>query len=92
VASRRKGEYKIKTTFPPRQSLFAWLARWKHFTARGINRAIGQRGNFWQQDGFDHLVRSLEHFEAFRRYIAANGSKAGLRSDEFCHYAKDLAK
>ncbi len=50
---------------------------WKHFTARSINRKLGNRGRFWQQDGFDHLVRSVEQFEHFRRYIANNGIKSG---------------
>ena len=64
---------------------------WKHFTAREINRVLSSHGHFWQQDGFDHLVRTLEHFEGFRRYIASNGVKAGLRADEYRHYTKDLA-
>lgn len=30
---------------------------WKHFTARKINRTSGSSGHFWQQDGFDYLIR-----------------------------------
>jgi putative transposase len=33
---------------------------WLHYTAFQINRAIGEKGKFWQQEPFDHLVRSLE--------------------------------
>ncbi len=65
---------------------------WKHYTATRINRALGDSGAFWQQDGFDHLVRSNEQFEALRRYIAANPEKARLRPGEFIHYSKDLTK
>ena len=31
---------------------------WLHYTASQINRAIGEKGKFWQQEPFDHLVRS----------------------------------
>ncbi|MEX2015034.1 MAG: transposase, partial [Candidatus Hydrogenedentales bacterium] len=64
---------------------------WKHFTAMHINRALGRRGRFWQQDGFDHLVRSPEQFDALRRYIADNPQLARLRAGEFMHYSKVLA-
>jgi type I restriction enzyme R subunit len=63
---------------------------WKHFQAVQINRQIGGSGRFWQQDGFDHLVRSVEEFEGLRRYIAANPVKARLRPGEFLHYSKTL--
>jgi REP element-mobilizing transposase RayT len=82
----------LLAAFADEEGMLAQCESWKHFTARQINRTIGQRGTFWQQDGFDHLVRSLEHFEAFRRYIAANGTKAGLRSGEYRNYAKDLGQ
>ena len=51
---------------------------WKRFTANAINKATSREGKFWQQDGFDHLVRSEEQFEHFRRYIAGNPKKANL--------------
>jgi hypothetical protein len=43
---------------------------------------LGQAGRFCQQDGFDHLVRSVEQFDHFRRYIARNGIKAKLSSSD----------
>ena len=39
---------------------------WLHYTALQINRAIGEKGKFWQQEPFDHLVRSLEQYEHLR--------------------------
>ena len=63
---------------------------WKHYTATQINRRLGQRGRFWQQDGFDHLIRSVEEFQQKRRYLAENPQKAGLRAHEFVHFAKML--
>jgi type I restriction enzyme R subunit len=63
---------------------------WKHYTATQINRALGRKGRFWQQDGFDHLIRSPEQFATLRRYIAENPQLARLRAGEFVHYSKVL--
>ena len=63
---------------------------WKHYQATQINRRIGKRGRFWQQDGFDHLVRSIDRFEAIRRYISRNPTISGLGPAEYRHYSKQL--
>jgi REP-associated tyrosine transposase len=67
-------------------------ACWSGSCRIGLNRELGSSGRFWQQDGFDHLVRSVEQFEALRRYIAANPKKARLQKGEFLHYSKDLSQ
>jgi REP-associated tyrosine transposase len=61
---------------------------WKKFTAREINRRLGQKGRFWQEESFDHLVRSPEQFEAIQRYIADNPRRAGLREGEFYYWKR----
>lgn len=61
-------------------------ASWKRFTAREINRLCGRTGRFWQEESFDHLVRSQEQFVAIQRYIAENPRKAGLLDGQFLHY------
>jgi type I restriction enzyme R subunit len=66
--------------------LEAQCRSWKKFTATEINRLLGRRGRFWQEESFDQLVRSPEQFEALRRYIAENPVKAGLREGEYFHY------
>jgi len=48
-----------------------------------INRALGQRGRFWHEESFDHLVRSPEELERLRRYITANPQQADLREGEY---------
>lgn len=62
---------------------------WKHFTARTINAMTSRSGRFWQSESFDHLVRSPEQFDRFRRYIADNPKKARLKSGEFLYYCRD---
>lgn len=77
-------------SFVDEDGLLRQCESWKHYTACQINRKIAAVGRFWQQDGFDHLVRSIEHFEQFRRYIANNPRKAGLKPGEYIHYSRAL--
>jgi type I restriction enzyme R subunit len=58
---------------------------WKRFTAGAINRALERRGRFWQEESFDHLVRTPEQFAYFQRYIADNPRKAALPAGEYLH-------
>jgi REP-associated tyrosine transposase len=65
---------------------------WKKYSAREINRRLGRKGRFWQEESFDHLVRSPKQFEAFRTYIAANPTKAGLTAGQYRHYVRPHSK
>lgn len=66
-----------------REAMLAQVESWKRWTAKQINKTLGQHGRFWQDESFDHLVRSEEAFWKFRRYIAENPVKAHLKPDEF---------
>jgi len=61
---------------------------WKHFTARQINKELGRQGRFWQEESFDHLVRSAEQLEALERYIAENPAKSGTGEGDYLHYRR----
>ncbi len=52
---------------------------WKGASARKINQITGRVGSLWQAEAFDHIVRSEAQLNHYRRYIAENPSKAGLR-------------
>ncbi len=80
----------LLVSFFDERAMLKQCESWKHWTARQINLALGQTGRFWQQDGFDHLVRSEEQFLHFRRYIQQNPVKAGLKEGAFLHYSKSL--
>lgn len=56
---------------------------WKRFTARRINHKLHCTGRFWQEESFDHLVRSVAQFEYLQKYIAENPVKARLRPGEY---------
>ncbi|MEQ8210264.1 MAG: transposase [Lacipirellulaceae bacterium] len=76
----------LLASFADAEAMLKQCAGWKHYHARLINKQVGRSGHFWQQDGFDHLVRSVEQYEALRRYIASNGDKAGLKPGEYLHF------
>jgi REP-associated tyrosine transposase len=76
----------LLVALPDEGQLFSQGYSWKKFTATQINRKLGQKGEFWQADGFDHLVRSQEELDHYRRYIAENPQRAGLREGEYHHY------
>ena len=76
--------------FQSQDAMLTQCEAWKRFTGRKINKAENQRGEFWQVDQFDHLIRSLEQFEHYRRYIANNPVVAKLQPGQFLHFQKNM--
>lgn len=59
-----------------------WLAPLKGFTAHQANQLLGRQGQpFWQDESYDHLVRSEAEFDRILFYIEENPVKAGLVSE-----------
>lgn len=51
----------------------------KGVTARDANRILGRTGRpFWQDESFDHWVRTPAEFNRIRVYIESNPVSAGL--------------
>jgi REP element-mobilizing transposase RayT len=73
---------------PGRGEMKKLCRSWKNFTAMTINRALGRKGQFWQWESFDHLVRSPSSLAKFREYILNNPQKARLREGEYRAWAK----
>ena len=80
----------LLAAFRDQEAMLAQFESWKHYMAVQINRHLGRTGRFWEQDGFDHLVRSERWFEYYRGYIAGNPSKARLAAGESIHFSKAL--
>ncbi|MEO2034739.1 MAG: transposase [Planctomycetaceae bacterium] len=78
----------LLVAFADDDSMLQQCEAWKRFTGRVINQRMQTCGRFWQQDGFDHLVRSVEQFEHFRRYIARNPQQAGLKSGDYLLWSR----
>jgi REP element-mobilizing transposase RayT len=62
------------------ESPFSGIMRWlKWTTARRSNRLLGRRGiAFWQDESYDHWVRSRDEFEKIVAYVEWNPVAAGL--------------
>jgi type I restriction enzyme R subunit len=75
----------LLAVFPTADAMKEQCASWLHYTAFRINQAVGETGKFWQEEPFDHLVRSPEQYDSLRRYIADNPHKAGLKPGEYHH-------
>ena len=57
----------------------------KGVSARGVNKLLGGSGPVWQDESFDHVLRSGENFEEKLEYIRQNPVRAGLvvRPEEY---------
>ena len=78
----------LLAAFPKEDMMVKQCANWKRFTARKINAVTARKDEFWQEDVFEHLVRSPEHFEHYRKYIACNGQRAKLPTTDYLAYSK----
>ena len=54
------------------------LHSWKSYTAHEANKRLQTSGTFWERESFDHLIRNMEQFEGFVRYVERNPVEAGL--------------
>jgi ATP-dependent Clp protease ATP-binding subunit ClpA len=53
-------------------SLSEILQAWKSVSAHRLNKALGRKGEFWQKESFDHIVRNEAQFERLVAYIKNN--------------------
>jgi len=69
----------VHVVLEPRTAMPA-IMRWlKGRTARTANRILGRTGMaFWQDESFDHWVRSAEELQGVIDYVEDNPVKAGL--------------
>lgn len=50
----------------------------KGVTAKFISQAEGRRGELWQQESYDRIIRDEEHLYRVVQYIGANPRRAGI--------------
>jgi REP element-mobilizing transposase RayT len=82
----------LLVAFREEDMLLKQCRSWKRFTSGQIQKALDRRGEFWQVEQFDHLVRSPEDFARYRRYIAENPEKAHLPPGSYRLYSKPQLK
>lgn len=56
---------------------------WMRYSARKINEILESKGQFWQAEPFDHLVRSEEQFRYLQGYVNDNPARANLNEGEW---------
>lgn len=59
-------------------ALAAIMQSLKGYTARKANDILKRRGQFWQHESYDHVVRDEAELLRIRRYVLENPVKAGL--------------
>ena len=63
----------------PRTDVSILLQKLKGSTARQANKWLGRIGTpFWQEESYDHLVRTTAEFVRIEKYIVLNPVQAGL--------------
>ena len=78
-------------------SLPAIMHSLKRYTARQANLLLGREGAFWQDESYDHVVRSEAEARRIIEYVLNNPVKAGLVQSlgrlavEFCRPGCDPA-
>lgn len=76
----------LLAAFSKVQAMSKQCESWMHYSAVQIHRMLGEKGQFWQREPFDHLVRSVEQYMYLRKYIADNPIKAKLQLGEYHYY------
>jgi len=65
------------------QALADILHSWKSFSAKAINELLGRKGQLWQEESYDRIVRDWNELVRYRDYILHNPEKAKLGEDKF---------
>ncbi|WP_020505454.1 Eco57I restriction-modification methylase domain-containing protein [Lamprocystis purpurea] len=62
----------------PGHDLSNIIHSWKSFTAHEINKRLQRRGDVWQHDAYNHIIRSEKEYRFQIAYVWENPDKAGL--------------
>ncbi len=67
------------------KALPTFMRAWKQWTSKRIGRELNLLGTVWQEEFFDHVLRSSESYSQKWDYVRENPRRAGLvkRSDEW---------
>jgi REP-associated tyrosine transposase len=67
------------------KTLPTFMQAWKQWTSKRIARELKLPGTIWQEEFFDHVLRSSESYSQKWDYVRENPVRAGLvkSSDEW---------
>jgi REP element-mobilizing transposase RayT len=76
--------------------LYKILQRMKRYTARQANKILNRKGQFWEEESYDHIVRDTKEFDNIVWYTLQNPVKAGFVKKwedwEFSYVQEDFWK
>jgi len=58
------------------------LHSWKGFSALMVNKRLERKGQLWQYDSWNRIVRDAQHWHRIMRYIVNNPARAKCWNDE----------
>lgn len=64
----------------PAHGLSEIVHSWKSYTAHRANQILGLAGVFWQQDAYNHIIRSKKEYHFQIQYTWDNPEKARLQN------------
>ncbi len=67
--------FTLREGSPP---LYDAIGRHKSFTGNEANKLLGRKGDFWQHESYDHMIRDERSFVRILNYILENPVKAKL--------------
>lgn len=76
----------LMAVFESNEALLLQCESWKRFTGTKIQKRLGRRGRFWQQDAFDHLVRCEAQYKRLLAYMEQNPAQARLKAGSYALY------
>jgi len=56
----------------------------KGFVARKVNSHLKRKGQLWEEESYDRIIRDEEHLLRVIQYIGRNPEKAGLSAEDCC--------
>jgi REP element-mobilizing transposase RayT len=68
----------VVTTFPNSPPLHKILQNHKKFSAVYANKILNRKGQFWEEESYDTLIRDRQHFLNAVKYTICNPVKANL--------------
>jgi len=63
------------------KALAVFMQAWKQWTSKRITRELGLPAPIWQEEFFDHVMRSTESYSQKWNYVRENPVRAGLASN-----------
>jgi valyl-tRNA synthetase len=68
------------------------LHSWKSYTAHEIKKQLGRRGQLWQHESYDHIVRNERALFKVAEYIDRNPERAGVKVGEASRLSAEEGK